>query len=71
MLIIKSKFLDNLTFSIFCLVLRADNVPSIKKHLFKDRTFFVIVFNPKTTAKTTDVPVERQMAKWNQILDPL
>ena len=33
--------------------------------------FFVTVSNPETTAKTADVPVERQMANWNQILDPL
>jgi hypothetical protein len=70
-LIIKSKFLDNLILSIFCLVLRADNVPSIKKHLIKNRMFFVTVSNPETTAKTADVPVERQMANWNQNLDPL
>ena len=58
-------------FSIFCLVLRAVNVPSIRKYLIKNRIFFVTVSNPETTSKTADVPVERQMAKWNQILDPL
>ncbi|KAI0272987.1 hypothetical protein BGY98DRAFT_1099658 [Russula aff. rugulosa BPL654] len=51
-------------------ILRADNVPSIKKHLFKNRMFFVTVSNLETTAKTADVPVERQMANWNQNLDP-
>jgi hypothetical protein len=33
--------------------------------------FFVTVSNPDTTGTTAEVPVERQMAKWNQILDPL
>jgi hypothetical protein len=33
--------------------------------------FFVTVSDPEITAKTADVPVERQMAKWNQILDAL
>ncbi len=56
----------------FFLVVRADNVPSIKKYpLFKKRKFFVTVSNPETTAKTADIPVEGQKAKWNQNLDAL
>ena len=58
-------------FSILCLVLRAVNVPSIRKYFIKKRMFFVTVYNPETTTKTADVPVERRVAKWNQILDPL
>jgi hypothetical protein len=33
--------------------------------------FFVTVSNPEITAKTADVPVKRQIAKWDQILDLL
>jgi len=58
-------------FLIFCLVHRAHNVPSIKKLLFVKRTLFVTVSNTVTTAKTADVRVEGQMAKWNQSLDAL
>jgi hypothetical protein len=58
-------------FLIFCLVLRAHNVPSIKKYPFLKRKLFVTVSNPETTVKTTDVRVEGQMAKWNQNLDAL
>ena len=58
-------------FLIFFLVLRAVNVPTLKKYRFLKRRLFVTVSNPETTAKTTDVPVERQIAKWNQNLDPL
>jgi hypothetical protein len=60
-------------FLIFCLVLRAVNVPSIKKYPLIKRKLFVTVSNPETTAnlKTADVRVEGQMAKWNQNLDPL
>jgi hypothetical protein len=32
---------------------------------------FVTVSNAETTAKTADVRVEAQMAKWNQNLDAL
>jgi hypothetical protein len=53
------------------LVLRAENAPSIKKHHFLKRKLFVAVSGPDTTAKTADVPVERQVAKWDQILDTL
>jgi hypothetical protein len=57
------------------LVLRAENAPSIKKHNFLKRKLFVAVSSgdssPETTAKTADVPVERQMAKWNQNFDAL
>jgi hypothetical protein len=56
---------------IFSLVLRAENVPSIKKYHFLKRKLFVAVSSLGTTAKTADVPVERQIAKWNQILDAL
>ena len=58
-------------FLIFFLVLRAHNVPSFKKFLFLKRKLFVTVSNTVTTAKTTDVQVEGQMAKWNQSLDVL
>ena len=57
--------------SIFCLVLRAVNVPSIKKYFFLKSKLFVIVSNPETTAETANVPVKGQIAKWNQILDAL
>jgi hypothetical protein len=58
-------------FLIISIVLQAVNVPNIKKYCFLKRKVFVIVSNPETTAKTADVPVERQMANWNQTLDPL
>ena len=58
-------------FLIFCLVLRAVNVPSIKKYHFLQRKLFVTVSNPETTAKTADVRVEGHIAKWNQNLDAL
>jgi hypothetical protein len=70
-LINKSQFLDPRWFLIFCLVLRADNVPSIKKYYLRKRKLFVTVSNPESTAKTADVRVEGQMAKWNQNLDVL
>ena len=55
------------------LVLRADNVPTVKKLRILKRNLFVTVStdNPETTAMTKDVPVKRQMAHWNQKLDPL
>ena len=56
---------------IVCLVLRAINAPNIKKYRFLERKLFVTVSNAETTAKTADVRVEKQMAKWNQNLDPL
>jgi hypothetical protein len=58
-------------FLIFCSVLRAVNVPNIKKYGFLKRKLLVTVSNPGTTAKTTNIRVEGQMAKWNQNLDPL
>jgi hypothetical protein len=54
-----------------CLVLHAVNVPIVKKYRFLKRNLFVTVSNPEKTAKTTDVSVEGQMAKWNQSLDSL
>jgi hypothetical protein len=39
--------------------------------LGKKRKVFVTVSSPETKAKTANVPVEGQVAKWNQILDPL
>jgi|SRR6267154_2214841 len=56
---------------IFCLVLRAVNVPNIKKYTLLNRNLFVTVSNAETTAKTADVRVEGHMAKWNQNLDVL
>jgi len=56
---------------IFRLVLRAENVPSIKKYPFLKRKLFVTVSNPEAMAKTADVRVEGQMVKWNQSLDAL
>ena len=58
-------------FLIVCLVLRAVNAPIVKKYRFLDRKLFVTVSNAKTTAKTADVRVEKQIAKWDQSLDPL
>jgi len=59
-------------FLIVCLVLRADNVPIIKKYRFlKKRKLFVTVSNHETMAKTADVRAEGPMARWNQNLDPL
>jgi hypothetical protein len=62
---------NSLMFLIFCLVLRADNVPSIKKYSLLKKKLFVTVSNAETTAKTADVRVEGRMAKWNQNLDAL
>jgi hypothetical protein len=71
-LLLNPNSLMSRQFLIGFLVLRADNVPSIKKFLFlKKRKLFVTVSNPETMAKTADVWVEGQMANWNQILDPL
>jgi hypothetical protein len=56
---------------IFCLVLRAVNIPTIKKYGFLKRKLFVTVSNPETTASTANVRVEGHMAKWNQYLDTL
>ena len=64
-------FLIRRWFLIACLVLRAINAPNIKKYRFLERKLFVTVSNAETTAKTADVRVEKQMAKWNQNLDPL
>ena len=57
-------------FLIFYLVHRAVNVPSIKKYFLK-RNLLVAVSNSGTVAKTKDVPVQGQMAEWNQKLDGL
>jgi hypothetical protein len=67
----KSQFLDASIVFNPCLVLRAVNVPIVKKYRFLKRNLFVTVSNPEKTAKTTDVPVDGQMAKWNQSLDSL
>jgi hypothetical protein len=41
------------------------------KYPLLKRKLFVTVSNAGTTAKTADVRVEGQMAKWNQSLDTL
>ncbi len=56
---------------IFRLVVQAHNVPTIKKNRFFKRKLFVAVSNLGTTAKTADVHVQGQIAKWNQKLDAL
>ncbi len=56
---------------IFCLVLRAENVPSTKKYGLLKRKVFVTVSNHETTAKTANAPVEGKIANWNQNLNPL
>ena len=43
-------------FLIFCLVLRAENIPSIKKYRFLNSKLFVTVSNPEKTVKNADVP---------------
>jgi hypothetical protein len=45
----------------------------MKKNPFLKRQFFVTVSSSEseTTAKTADVHLEGQMAKWNQDLEPL
>jgi hypothetical protein len=59
-------------FLIFSLVHRAVNVPSVKKYFLKRSLFVAVtVSSSGTTAKTKDVPVEGQMAKWDQKLDGL
>jgi hypothetical protein len=68
-LIINPRFLDAILIS--CLVLRADNFPSIKKYPLLKRRLFVTVSNAESTAKTADVRVEGRVAKWNQNLDAL
>ena len=65
------QFLDPSTGSNLLLVLRAVNVPSIKKYRFLKRKLFVTVSNSKTTAKTADVSAEGHMVKWNQNLNAL
>jgi hypothetical protein len=66
----KALFLDAMVL-ILCLVIRAQNVPSIKKNPFLKRKLYVTVSNHETMTKTADVKVEGQMAKWNQKLDLL
>jgi hypothetical protein len=58
-------------FLIFCVVLRAVDVPNIKKYSLLNRKLLVTVSNAETTAKTANVRVEGQMAKWNENLDAL
>jgi hypothetical protein len=70
-LINKSQFLDASIVFKLCLVLRAVDVPNIKKYSLLKRNLFVTVSNAQTTAKTADVRVEGQMAEWNQNLDAL
>jgi hypothetical protein len=70
-LIINLSSLMPRQFLMFRLVLRADHIPSIKKYYFLKRKLFVTVSNPETTAKTSDVRVQGQMANWNQNLDSL
>ena len=71
MLIHKSQSLDVSIVFKLCLVLRAINVPSIKKYPFLKRKFFVTVSNHGIMAKTADVPVKGQTANWNQSVEPL
>ena len=57
--------------SILCLVHRVVNVPitSIKKYPLVKRKLYITVSNSESTAKTPNVPVEGQIAKWNLNLD--
>jgi len=67
--VLKCQFVDAFDdVQIFCLVLRAENVPSIKKYGLFKRKVFVTVSNRETTAKTANAWVEGKMAKWNQNL---
>jgi len=52
-------------------VLRADNVPSIKKYGFLKRKLFVTASNRETTAKTANVRVEGTTVTWNENLGAL
>ena len=75
--IIPNSFMSRQFFlKIFCLVLRAANVPSIKKYVFFKRKVFVTISNrttgnTETVKKTADARVEGQMANWNDNLDLL
>ena len=71
MLIHKSQSLDFSTVFKLCLVLRALNVPSIKKYFFLKRKLFVTISNHGITAKTAEVPVKGQTANWNQNVESL
>ena len=71
MFINKSLFLDARWLLISCLVVRACDVPTIKKNIFTKRKLFVTVSNLETTVNTALVRVEGKVAKWNQKLDPL
>src|SRR6266702_1387624 len=55
----------------FSLVLRADNIPHIKRKLRPKRRFFVTVTNLVTTKKTESVQINGQTVHWNQRLGAL
>ena len=72
MFINKFQFFNaSIVFNLSFLVLRAVDIPTIKKYRFLNSKVLVIVSSPETTAKTAGVRVEGQMAKWNQKLGPL
>ena len=53
------------------LVLRAHNVPHIKKQLRLEHKFYVTVTNRATTKKTTSVSMEGGTVQWDQKLNVL
>jgi len=53
------------------LVLRADNIPRIKKQFGLKRRFFVTVANGATVKKTESVEIDGQVVQWNQTLGAL
>ncbi len=53
------------------LVLRARNVPRIKKQFGLKRRFFVTVINHATMKKTESVQIDGQTVHWNQTLGAL
>jgi len=55
----------------FSLVLRADNIPHIKRKFGPKRRFFVTVTNLVTTKKTESVQINGQTVQWNQRLGAL
>ncbi len=53
------------------LVLRAHNVPRVKKQFALKRRFFVTVTNHATVKKTESVQIDGQTVHWNQRLGAL
>ena len=57
--------------NVLIIVIRAENVPTVKKYGLFKRDLFVTVSDQETTEKTANVRIEGKTAKWNQSLNAL